>query len=90
MKKLIVSMFSLSLLVLFALSVNSSPIAVDSDDSLLAHCGSCDKDEDNDEHEHEDGDEEDDSLLAHCGSCDKDEDNDEHEHEDGDEEDALV
>ena len=63
MKKLIASMFGISLLALFALSVDSTSIAVDENGSLestdlLSHCGKCDKDEDNDEHEHEDADEE--------------------------------
>ena len=75
MKKLVASMFGLSLLALFLLSGDSRTIAVDDAGlQLLTHCGECAKDDE------EDGSDEKSRLLADCGK--------DHGEEDGDDEDG--
>ena len=77
MKKLIASMFGLSLLALFLLSVESRTIAVDDAGlQLLTHCGECEKKDKGDD---DDGSDNESRLLADCGKDhgDKDDDDDE-------------
>ncbi len=85
MKKLIASMFGLSLLALFLLSVESRTIAVDDAGlQLLAHCGECEKKDKDDDKESFIR-----MLVKEHEDDHDDDDDDDHDHDD-DKEESLV
>lgn len=78
MKKLMTSMFGLSLLVLLCLRGDARTGVVDYTAlQTLAHCGECDKDDDSGTDE--------DSVIRLLVDCGKD-----HGEEDGDDEDSVI